>query len=170
MLFDLIEQLVGFFIRNGSSALVTGATASLLNLRLPPMKESMLTNVLRYPIGLVEGATQLQITGFSASSFGSGAFLSFLVQPVADAVRKVSGTTTISTGQGLQQYGSLVTHGITTYAAYRLVMAGVFDTRGATFTADGGLKWVAALGAGDIFGATFADGIGSLTGLDYDYI
>lgn len=171
MLFDIVEGIVGFFIRNGASALVTGAAASLLNCQVPPLKEGLISQTLGRPIQLLASAIPA-VGGFPSqdATWFNGAIVSLLVQPVADVVRKVSGMTTVSGSSGLQQYSSLVSHSVVTYASYRLVMQGLFNLNQAEFSYDGGIKWVAALTAGDLLGASFADGVGSITGLDYDYI
>lgn len=171
MLYDLVEGLVGFFIRNGASAVVTGAAAAILECQVPRLNDGMLARAVGYPIDIAARAIPGVITFPSSQGrWFNGAVLSLLVQPVADIVRKVSGMTTVSGSRGLQQYSSLVSHSVVTYASYRIVMQTLFDVSNAQFTSTGGLKWVAALTAGDLLGASVADGIGSITGLDYDYI
>jgi len=171
MLFDIVEGIVGFFIRNGASALVTGAAATLLDCQVPPLKNGIVSNIIGAPIRLLaDSIPGVSTFPSSNATWFNGAVVSLIVQPVADIVRKVSGMTTVSGSSGLQQYSSLVSHSVVTYASYRLVMQGLFDLGQAEFTSEGGIKWVAALTAGDLLGASVADGVGGITGLDYDYI
>lgn len=147
--------VAGFVERNALSALATGLAAELVGpnhqfgLRTIPFITGPANRVLeKIPGGF----------GFSLSTPGSpmaaGVLMSLLVNPVGDLFRKAGGMTTVS-AEG-NSYVSLVTHGLTTaaafYGVYNLASQNPGPMSGRTL-----LKWAAVLTAGDVVGAGTTD-------------
>ena len=164
MLYELISQIVGFFVRNGASALATGGLAVLIQPSGFPVTEgnvySAIKTVADNSISLVTG----EAYGGASSYFTNGVVFSLLVNPLADLFRRVTMMTTVSQAAGSSQYASFVSHGLITAGAFYAV-AKLQTSSEVSISYQTTAKWAACVLGGDYIGGGLADA--SSLGVDY---